>query len=179
MKASAYSLVPMMEKARTPAAAISLFGLAVSVLASYGVDTVGRRVARGYVQRCSTILAIVGLFLAGVLFAFTMTKVGFEQRVALAAICALLFAALLAGVRRGAFRFRHVAILCGLLILTEASSVAIVGVHKTGGLMGYINTMRSNRDIAAYLRKQSPPFRIALMGDDIPATGLPITIWIR
>jgi hypothetical protein len=97
-----------------------------------------------------------------------MTKVGFEQRIALAAICALLLAALLAGVRHGAFRFRHMAILCGLLILMEASSVAITGAEKADGRMGYINTMRSNRDIAGYLQKQSPSFRIALMGDDIP-----------
>ena len=106
--------------------------------------------------------------LAGILFVFTLTKVGFEQRIALAAICALLLAALLAGVRRGALRFRHIAVLCGLLILTEASSVAIVGADKAGNLMDYIKAIRSNPDIAAYLKKQPSAFRIAIAGDDIP-----------
>ena len=164
----AYAFVPLIEKARTPGAAICLFSFAISVLASYGVDVLGRRTARGLVQRCSTMLGIAGLFLTATLFVFTLTRVGFEQRIALITVCALLLSALLAGVRRGAFRFRHMAILCGLLVLTEASSVAVIGAEKGGDLMDYINTMRSNRDIAGYLRKQQPPFRVAMIGDDIP-----------
>jgi hypothetical protein len=163
-----YSVVPMVEKARTPAAAISLFGFAVSVLACFGVDALGRRVAAGYVQRSSRTLAVIGLFLIAALFVFTIMKIGFDQRLALAGVSALLAAGLMAGVYRNALRFRHTALLCGLLVLLETSSVHIQSAGKTGDLMGFIHNMRSNRDVAAFLRKQSPPFRIAMIGDDIP-----------
>lgn len=163
-----YSLVPMVEKARTPAAAICLFGLAASVLAGFGIDTLGRRAGAAAVQRSFRLLGMAGAFLAAALFAFTLMKIGVEQRIALAAITALLTAALMAGIHHRALRFRHAALLCGLLVLMEAGSVMVIGAAKHGNLMSYIQSMRGNKDIAAYLHKQPQPLRIAMIGEDIP-----------
>ena len=162
-----YSLIPLIEKARTPAAAIFLFTLAAAVLSAYGLDTVGRRLARPYVRMSSKILAWAGLALLFGVLILTSTRVGADQRLAGGGIYALLLAALLVAVHRRVLSFRSSIMLFGVLVLLEASSVMHTPAQKNGGLMGYLNSIRLNRDLADYLKQQSPPFRIAMGGDDI------------
>ena len=60
MEGIAYTLVPMMEKARTPGAAIFLFGFAAAVLTGYGLDILGRRVTLPHLRRAARILLAQG-----------------------------------------------------------------------------------------------------------------------
>lgn len=165
----AYVLIPMVEKARTPAAAICLFGFSISVLAAYGVEVLGWRIAREIVRVNIKVLALAGAFLTAALFVFTLAKIPYEQKLAVAAIVALLLAALFLAVSRRALRFRHVALLCGLLILLEASSVTIIGAEKRGtsNRIKAHHDIVGGRDMVAYFRKQAPAFRILTNNDEL------------
>lgn len=165
----AYILLPIIEKARTPGAAIFLFGLSAAVLASYGIDTVGRRIARPHLLRSPQLLAITALLVFVGMFALVLARQERHQALTMAAIYALLLAALLAALRVKALRYRHAIGLCLVLLWMEATSIHIVGGNKrTGDQMEYLNGMNSHADAAEYLSKQQPPFRIFIAGNEIP-----------
>jgi hypothetical protein len=164
-----YTLIPMMEKARTPGAAIFLFALSACVLAAYGLDILGRRVTRPYLRRAVHILLATAVFVLAAMFVFVVTRIGAHQALTMAGIYALLMAALIAGLLSKAIRYRHAVLFCALLTLMEATSVMHLPANKAqADVMQFLNSVRSHREAADFLHKQQPPFRIFIAGEGIP-----------
>jgi hypothetical protein len=157
------------EKARTPGAAIFLYGFSASVLAAYGIDTLRRRTVRPFLRRSAKALLITGALLLAATFGLTVTRVGADQGVALAAFFALLLAALLIGFVSQTMRYRHVVACLGALLLLEAATAIHALAPKNDPEMTrFIRSIRGNADAAAFLHDQQQPFRIIVAGDDIP-----------
>lgn len=165
----AYSIIPIVEKARTPGAAIFLFGFSASILSAYGMDTLHRRLARPFLHKSVKGLAIAGGLLVVATFGLVVTRLGADQGSALAALYALLLAALMAAFLARGLRYRHVILCLGILVLLEATTVMHAMAAKNDHEMTrFVRSIRSNDDAAQFLHKQPPPFRILIAGDDIP-----------
>jgi hypothetical protein len=163
-----YGLVPLVEKARTPGAAIILFGFATSVLAAFGADALPRRRLRPYARAYVIFCSVTGGLLLSLIFVLTVLNANANQRVALAGVYGLLCAVSFAAIRARVIRPRHAVILFGCLVLLEASSIMPYGVEKINERMAYLNRIRSNSDIARFLRTQPQQFRLMFEGDEIP-----------
>lgn len=96
-----YSLVPLIEKTRVPARAVSVFGLAAAVLAAYGVDALRRAARSGWLPRLGWALVAVGGAIQFVRAALNPQRWGIQEGILLAGVAALIAGvALLAGRRR-------------------------------------------------------------------------------
>jgi hypothetical protein len=124
-----YALVPMVEKARTPAAISALFTVAAATLAALGIDALLRRRADVQARAGIRTLTAVGalLFLFGAFLYFTNgTSFPTNDRFLLSALCAVLLAALLSAWLQG--RISSAFASCALLVvlIAELSSSALL-----------------------------------------------------
>jgi hypothetical protein len=152
-----YSLVPMVEKARSPSMAVLLFGLAMGPLAAAGLDRLGRSdfpdLRRVLVVGAAAIVALYGgrAILAG-------SGAIPDQRPLMAAVAALAAAALL--------RWKDARARLAFLgvIFLELSWVAAFQLpnrfDKDATL--YTPAMAANQDIVDYLRALPDPPRLLL-----------------
>ena len=163
-----YAIVPYVEKARTPATGVYLFGLGCAVLAAFGIDELRshHKSLRPYVQA----LTIFGCALGAVVFILALVhKMGFDDRTPLVVVTAFLLAAVLSGVSRGVLPFPHAATLCLLLSILELGSNFGVNWpnHENLEAMTLLNRVRGFDDVAAYLNKQAGLFRIETDGTEM------------
>lgn len=154
-----YSLVPMVEKARSPSMAVLLFGLGMGPLVAAGIDRLGQSEHAG-LRRVLTVGAagLIALFAARAVLAGSGAIP--DQRPLMAAMAALAAAALLAWKDTRA----RVAFLA--LIFIELSWVATFHMpnrfDKNAPL--YTPPLADNQDVVDYLRRLPDPVRI--MVDD-------------
>jgi hypothetical protein len=153
----AYGLIPTVEKARAPAMAIVLFGLAVAMLAALGLDAVlfsarGAALARKLIGPllAGCLVLACGSLVAGVAFWSAWVPV----------LAALTLAGLLAAWSSG--RLPAVAVaasLCGLLL---AESAAATWWRLPGPAAGQTDLafLSSHADLAEYLRSHAGMSRV-------------------
>lgn len=169
-----YHFLPIVDKARSPSMAVSLFGLASAALAAYGVDAVlSHARTMGFVRMLIRFL----LALAVVVFAARVVSVVLNAQappghneIMYTAFVSLLVAAALAGWAKGALSSRATAVLLIALFLTEVGNVN--GAHlapsidqdRTRGL----RQMSELGDIADFLRRQPGPVRVVVDDTEIP-----------
>jgi Bacterial membrane protein YfhO len=161
-----YSIIPMIEKARSPAQAILIFQLGVTVLAAYGLDAY-RLQAPDWIWARRVVWALAGigatLFIGILALTWALPNRGFAQDPSIrTSLAALLLAALLQAWRRDWLSLRAAGVLLTLLMCFEISAV-------TGSLFrdlrqpGYfVDRMEETSDIANFLRRQPPPARVEL-----------------
>ena len=168
----AYSLIPMVEKARTPAAAILLFGLAVAMLGAYGADLLftpeGVLVSRKMVW----ILGGFGAFL--VLFSFITYAAKFsnpplDERVLITAMVAILAAALVAGSRSGMTQRSAVAaaLLLALLELGNSTNANLPNRFYPEQ-NPYLHRSAEYADLANYVRQRGVAARVQYDDKEMP-----------
>jgi hypothetical protein len=171
-----YSLIPMIEKARSPAQAILIFHLGVTVLAAYGLDAY-RLQPPDWIWGRRVVWALAGIgatLFIGILV--QKDKSLAQDPSTRTALAALLLAVLLQVWRRDRFRTeirnpkseilaRAAGVLVTILVCFEISGV-------TGSLFrdlrqpGYfVDRMEETSDIARFLRRQPPPLRVELDRD--------------
>ena len=159
-----YSVVPGLEKARSPSAAVLLFGLGIAVLASFGVDSLSPSPASPWPRR--VLLATLGfgvltvLIFEAVLFANKLTYTA-DDRVLITALVAILMAALLFAWIRGNLTRRQAGSLLVLLLLLELgnNSGYSVADRADKDRTLWMDQMQANADIAEYLKKQPGYYR--------------------
>lgn len=165
-----YSIVPMLDKARSPGAAIVVFSLGIAPLAALGLD----RLLKGgsvfdanphstpfatsdTLRTFARVLAGFGAFLLlGSLF-FPTAKVdemSFVNSLLISAVSALAAAGLLLALRRNAISGRGAALTAILLVLFELSGVSPMriverGPHSEGTPL--LNNLAKHKDIANFL----------------------------
>jgi hypothetical protein len=161
-----YGLVPELEKARSPSAAMVFFQFAGAALAAFGID----EVAASWTARGTWILAGFGaLTLAiaeGTIFANRLTFPA-DDRVILTAFIALAAAALFAAWRREALTGTQARVLLVLLLLLEMGNTGQYNFadRSDRNQMQWLDKMYANADIAEYLRAQPGFQRAEVAGD--------------
>jgi len=164
-----YAVVPLVEKARSPSMAMAVFSLGAAVLASYGLDGTSLGRNRAWLARLRLALAVVGLAVLLIFFGIlTARRMSFEieERVCLAGFFALAAAAVL-GLTRPRGALAACAVLLALLEIGNTSGFAFVHRDEAQRAV-FLRQLSENRDILAFLRRQTGAFRVELDGDQIP-----------
>lgn len=177
-----YAIVPMVEKARSPAAAIILFALGIAPLTAIGVDrlmTSGRgpalnspvlnsdvpRLAARVIAGFGAILGLasIGFFAAGVNPAIS------DTRMMTSAVCAVAAAALIAASRRGGLSRGGCAAAAVFVVLFELSNVTNYYLAERGqGKTPLLDNLKKHGDIAHFLSTRGDFGRIEYQETDIP-----------
>lgn len=154
-----YSLLPVVDKARSPSMAIFIFGFAGAMLAAVGVNALLDRPESLWPQRLWRAALALGIVVFLVRYAFVEVK-GFpaaaEHRPLMTALAALLLAALLYAWRHGNLTPRTLLYCALVLFLVEVTNTNGYYLPSTQekDRLALLNTLHENGDIAEYLRRQ-------------------------
>ncbi|HYL34567.1 MAG TPA: hypothetical protein VEV17_01495 [Bryobacteraceae bacterium] len=167
-----YSVVPMVEKARSPGVAICLFHFAIAVLLAFGLDALFLSTARPPLRRIALALAgfgaILFLLIFGIDLAESLNWQG-EDRVMITSLAAFALAGLIYRCSRNeTVRTGLLVLIIGLYIV-EIGNVSLYALpHKDEKnrnvfLKGFDDTQRA----ADFLQSQPGPVRLEVNGDDV------------
>ena len=158
-----YAVVPFIEKARTPAMAIVIFGFGAAVLAAFGIDQLSVLRGAAIIRRIGWAIAGFGLliwFIAYcVLLARGMSWPG-DDRVIMTALIAVLAAGLLFAWQKGNVSNRAAAVLLTGLMMIELGNVSDVGFADRNDYKRsqWMQAIRGNQDLARFLGQQAHRF---------------------
>jgi len=157
-----YAVLPLFGVARIPARMLAVFGFSVAVLAAFGLDLIREHLNSRWVQRMTIVLASAGAAIFVITFSFAMAaRFNPDQSHVITAVAALLFAAVLAGWRRGAVSPGAALLVIPLLIVVELGNGGMAFASrydKTRG--GWVSRLHQNQDIIRFLRQQNEPVRV-------------------
>lgn len=168
----AYSLVPLVEKARVPAAAILLFGLAASVLSAYGVDLLYSPEHAAARRSMAWILGGTGALLALLSFILYVAKPAsslLDDRTMITSTVALLAAALAAGSAAGLSRRAASAgtVLLALFELGNSTNYNLPNRFDPAQ-NPYLHRSAEYADLADYVRQRGQAVRVEYDDNEIP-----------
>jgi hypothetical protein len=162
-----YGLLPLVEKARNPSAAVVVFCLMAAILAAYGRDRLlSRDLELGdfgrWLVRC--ILAGSTLIYAALFVAYIAKGDWIFQhgRLASLAFIGILLSGLLIAYVRGAIQRRTAADLLLVLALLEISTVTGRLYQSTEHGWDLLDSMKNSGDIGEFLRKEPQPSRVSV-----------------
>ena len=168
-----YTWAPMIEKARSPHAAMVLFSLSFSILAAYGFDQITDLREHPFIQRAIWILtALCTLILLA--FATSAALRGMdaqaEDRPVMAAFLGLLLAAVLVAFRNSSITRAMFGTAIIALALTELSNEATYNMpNQLEPHTSPLKPLTSHDDIAVYLKTQAPqPVRVIVDDKLVP-----------
>ena len=159
-----YTLVPLVEKAREPLVALSIFDIAVAALAAFGLDQILEGSARLALPRIARVLAGFAVLTFGLLLvAQGDTRVGMTALVALGA--AALFLAWNNGVIS---RSAMVLILCASIMIEQGVESEWNYAHESDKARTiYLKPLFESQDVANFLRSRPEPTRVEINAKDI------------
>lgn len=165
-----YGAIPELDKARVVSAAIVVFQFGVAVLAAFGLDQIGFAEGSPWPRRIQWGTLIFGLFsfaLFEAIFFFDKGKLPFDDNLMLAPFVMFGFAALLFASRRdGLNRGQCVVLIFLLAVLELGNNVGtIITPRSDANTMKWLDQMRGNADIAAFLKQQGTFPRANVTGD--------------
>lgn len=168
-----YALVPMVDKARVPAAGSIVFMLGLAPLAAFGLDRLALQESRLVTQRAGWILggfAAVLMFGSLFFYAAKVTPAISDNRMVITAFAAVLLAALLAGVRSGGISARAGTVAALALVLFELGNVTDYWLPHTSdkGHNIYLVKMAAHYDLARYIKAQGEFARFTYDDQEIP-----------
>lgn len=168
-----YALVPMVDKARVPAAGLIIFMLGLAPLAAFGVDWIPRPESGVTTRRAGWILSGFAAVLASASLFFYAANKALEisdNRMVIAAFAAVLFAALLAGLRARAISPRAGVACVLLLVLFELGNVTDYWLPVAGNRTEspYLYKLAEHSDVAQYIKGQGEFARFIYDRDEIP-----------
>jgi hypothetical protein len=152
-----YSLIPGLDKARVPSAAVLLFQCAVAALAAFGFDHLDTRWTRT-AQRSLIVFSVVTL-LASVWALLTHSlKFPADDRIILTAVFALLLALSVTRASRPA---------CLLLLLLELGNYSQIHLtpRNDPARMSLLRAIRANPEMAGHLQGQAGFPRVQIAND--------------
>ncbi len=168
----AYSLVPLVEKARVPSNAIFIFHAGVVVLIAFGVDAFFSDESKSaWRSRIAIGCAIFGAVLAGlILNAALAAKLKFEadDRIALTALFAILLAAILCSHVKGRLTRTHALTAIVILMLVELGNDSGYALPQNKNDHRFPEQYETNADIAQFLKQQPAVFRVDIDDNDLP-----------
>jgi hypothetical protein len=161
-----YAIIPELEKARTPSAAVVLFQFAAAALAAFAIDHLSAIWKPRYGWMLAGFGALTLATVQAIIFAHQLTFPA-DDRTILTGFFALAAAALFGACQRGALTASQTNVLLVLLLLTELGNSAQYRLMDRAdrGAMQWQDKLRANDDVAEYLRKQ-PGFPRADVAND-------------
>lgn len=172
-----YAVVPFVEKARAPAAAIFLFHAACATLAAFGVDALIASREPGefhtlWIRRVSIGVAGLGAVIATVALVILLRMKlawDFDDRVVITMLAAFTLAAILYACRTHNLTRHQAAALLTLLLLFEVGANASILLADRNDPEGRraLDKAWGNRDIASFFERQPRPFRVDNQTEDI------------
>lgn len=164
----AYLVVPMVEKARTPAMAIVIVQFALVVLAAYGLDAL----RRGSIGRwCVPVLVSVGAlpWPALAIVASLRSESSLEyERLAVLGMVALTLVALLYGWKSRRVSEAATIGLIFVVVLFELGTVLGGNYRHRETPGGFLVELEKNGDVVEFLRKQPDLIRVEVDTDAVP-----------
>src|SRR5579885_136738 len=164
----AYLLVPMVEKARTPAMALVIVQFGLAVLAAYGLDAL-RTAALG--RWWIPALAALGLLPWPVLAAAVSVRPEASReykRVAVLAIVSLTLAGVLYGWKSGRLSERAAITMLFVAVLFELSTATTANYRPREAPGGFLAALDNSRDLVDFLRAQPDFVRLEVDTDSVP-----------
>lgn len=168
-----YSIVPLVDKARSPSTALLLFHFAIAVLLAFGLDALFQSSLRPALRRLMIALVAFGgltFFIAfGILFAKALAWPT-DDRVMMPMLAAFALAGLLYRARNHQTRSAGILILIVALYLVEIGNVTgYTWAHdeekdRTVFLKHFPETL----EVANFLKNQPAPLRVWVNSDDVP-----------
>ncbi len=165
-----YALAPLVDKARTPAAAILIFNFGFSLLSAYGMDRFLTSRESPWPRRAC--LALLAWSAALLLLSLATLVVGKqpEDRYALTALVALLAAAAFWGGWRGMLSPRAFQACLIALALIELGNVSgyLLPHRLEKQRTIYLKKMAEHSDLAEFIRNEPWPARVVINSSEIP-----------
>jgi hypothetical protein len=167
-----YSLIPLVEKARSPAAAIVIFHFGMCVLIAYGIDQLSAPESSRWLVRIKRTALGFAILVYGTLLVLAVAgKASFamDGRVAVTALVAILFAALLSEWQKNRLGWKATNVSMLALILIELGNVSGIGHLPVGDQRAkYLKKMAEDADVVEFLRHQPQPFRVEVDSQVVP-----------
>jgi hypothetical protein len=166
-----YAVIPSLNKARSPSAAILLFEFGVAVLAGFGMDQLTSAQSSPWPKRVMwALLGFGGFTMALFQAVYFANKLSFpgDDRVAISALIMLLLAALILACTRGGLTATQTGVLIAGLLLMELGNNydgTFATRTDTAGRGRWSEQMKSNPDVAEFLHGQ-PGFQRAIIAND-------------
>jgi membrane protein YfhO len=168
-----YAILPLVNKARVPAAGSVIFSLGLAPLAAFGIDRL-HLPESGWVSRragwilagCAAVLMFGSLFF----YAARVTPAVSDDRMVITALVALLLAGLLAAWRSGGISARVGTVAALALVLLELGNVTDYWLPAVADRVHnpYLYKLASNYDIAGYIKSQDESARFTYDSHEIP-----------
>jgi hypothetical protein len=165
---AAYLLIPMVEKARSPAMAIVIAQLAIAVMASYGIDALRERAAGRWSIDALLIIGVLPWPVLAVLSSIRQEAGHEYAQFAVAAMAALAVAAVLYGWQSKPISERAAIALLSITALFELGTVTGQGFRHRETQGGYLPVLESHADVVDFLRKRSDFVRLDVDTDALP-----------
>jgi hypothetical protein len=166
-----YSLVPLVEKARVPAAATLLFAVGLAPLAAFGVDMLPRPESFAWSRRAGWWLLSLAAALVFASLIFWAVKVPLaDDRIMIPALCAVFTTGIFAGWRAGGISPRAGAVAAVGLVLFELANVTNYQLPNryVPAQNPYLHRLAEHGDLAAYIRNRGESARIEYDKNEIP-----------
>ena len=169
-----YAIVPLVEKARSPAAATILFALGISPLVAYGIDRIPLARNSVWLKRTSWMLVGCAAFFSIVSLVFFAARIApaiTDDRMMIAALSAFAMAALLAGWRTGKISARGGAVAAVGLVLFELANVSTYWLASYGENPirdAYLLNLSAHDDLVRFVRSRGSGGRILYDGNEVP-----------
>ena len=194
-----YALLPMIDKARVPAAGSIVFMLGLAPLAAFGIDRMGLPESASVTRRAGFILAgfaAVLMFASLFFYAAKVTPAISDNRMVITAFAAVLLAGLLTAVRSGGISARAGTVAALALVLFELGNVTDYWLPDTADKTHniYLSKMAAHADLARYIKAQGEPARFSYDDQEIPynigdwygieaynayAASIPASLWAQ
>ena len=162
-----YALIPMVEKARNPSAAIFIFHFGLCVLIAYGVDGY-RLLSSSIVKRTTAVLLGFAALLAIASWTLHVTRTSAEDRLGIVLLAAILLAAILTAWRNERISTSAAISSLTLLALLELGNVTTYSFPPRGNPNSLLKKLTDHYDIAAFLKDQYEPVRVEIDADELP-----------
>lgn len=171
-----YVLVPLVEKARSPAMAICVTQVCVAGLVAFGGDAFLAARNSPWVRRVAVWLSGFGALTLGMTYLMLFLAptvqshlVAGDDRIVAVGLISLLLAGLFAAYARGHLAAgTAVAFACVLLLIEQGTSIGFAWPHKNEvERTRFLKPLFESADIAAFLRRQPDPGRVEVNRDDV------------
>jgi hypothetical protein len=160
-----YALVPLVEKARVPAAGILVFAVGFAPLVAYGVDLLPQPESFSLARRAGWWLLAVAAVLCVIEMLVWAAKAtgGTNERVMIPALAAAAVAVILAAWRAGSIAPRAGTVACLAIVLFELANVTNYDLpHRNIPAQNpYLSHLAENGDLAAFIRNRGIAARAA------------------
>ena len=167
-----YALLPLVDKARVPAAATVLFALGLAPLAAFGLDKLKGSTSPRIARDVSRVLAGFGTLLAFCCIFFYAARIQVaisDNRLLITSLCAILAAALLTALRTDSISHRSGSGVAIALILFELGNVTDYNLATADRVSHpYLYKLADHFDLASYVQSRGELARIVYDDKAIP-----------